>query len=188
MGSEVVFEGLQDYCDYGNAVGSNTALLAEASDAAVTGATVADGMSGDTDFPFMDMKVLLSSGERSVCPESYGYKLTGVPDGMGAMLLDDDTVRVMYQSESYGPIVFESFPAPMNEGSFTMGGSRVQYVDYDRHVMADFMAGDLAASEMVVGVGTMIEHAINLKGEPIGPRASSGPTTYGAHYGNCDGK
>ena len=127
--------GLMDYCENGNSIGSNTGLLPEAADASITGANIADGESGDTDFPFMDMKVLLSAGERSVCPESYGYKLTGVPDGMGAMLLDDNTVRVMYQSESYGPLRFESFPAAMNEGSFTMGGSRVQYVVRSSNVM-----------------------------------------------------
>jgi len=186
--AEKIFEGLKSYCENGDTVGSNTALMAEASDAAVTNATVKDGMSGDTDFPFMTMKTLISAGERSVCPESYGYKLTGVPDGMGAMLLDDDTIRVMYQSESYGPLVYESFPAAMNAGNFTMGGSRVQYVDYDRTMMADYLDGDYAASEMVVGVGTMIERAVNLKGELIGPRNRTGPTTVGAHYGNADGK
>ena len=184
--AETIFDGLQTYCDSGESIGSNTGLLPEASDASITGAPVVDGMSGDTDFPFMDMKVLLSAGERSVCPESYGYKLTGVPDGMGAMLLDDDTVRVMYQSESYGPLRFESFPAAMNGGNFTMGGSRVQYVDYDRTYMADFMTGDFPASDMVVGVGTMIETVINLKGEHVGPRNPDGPTEYGVHYGNAD--
>jgi hypothetical protein len=127
-GADGIMRELMTYCERGHTIGSNTALLPEASDAAISGATVADGESGDTDFPFMDMKTLLTAGERSVCPESYGYKLTGVPDGMGAMLLDDETVRVMYQSESYGPIRFESFPAAMNDGAFTMGGSRVQYV------------------------------------------------------------
>lgn len=131
-GAAEMRRGLEDYCENGYTIGSVTALLPEAADASISGATIADGESGDTDFPFMDMKVLLTAGERSVCPESYGYKLTGVPDGMGAMLIDDDTVRVMYQSESYGPLRFESFPAAMNDGSFTMGGSRVQYVV--RHV------------------------------------------------------
>ena len=125
---ENLVQSLMDYCEIGHAIGSNTGLLPEASDASVSGAPVVDGESGDTDFPFMDMKTLLSAGERSVCADSWGYKLSGVPDGMGAMLLDDDTVRVMYQSESYGPLRYESFPAPMNDGSFTMGGSRVQYV------------------------------------------------------------
>ena len=53
-------------------------------------------------------------------------------------------------------------------------------------MMADFMEGSFAASEMVVGVGTMIDFAYNLKGEPIGPRNADGPTTVGAHYGNSD--
>ena len=53
-------------------------------------------------------------------------------------------------------------------------------------MMADFMEGNFAASEMVVGVGTMIDFAYNLKGEPIGPRNTTGPTTVGAHYGNSD--
>lgn len=186
--SDTIVDGYKAYCESGNTIGSNTAMLPEAADAAVSGAPVVDGESGDTDFPFMDIKVLLSAGERSVCPESYGYKLTGVPDGMGAMLLDDDTVRVMYQSESYGPLRFESFPAPMNGGTFTMGGSRVQYVDYDRTMLADFLNGSYPASEMVVGVGSMIESAVNLKGELVGPRNRDGPTTTGAHYGNTDGK
>jgi hypothetical protein len=54
-------------------------------------------------------------------------------------------------------------------------------------MMADYMKGDYDASEMVVGVGTMIETAINLKGDPIGPRNATGPTSVGAHYGNTDG-
>ena len=186
--ADQVHDDLVKYCETGHSVGSNTALICEASDAAVSGATVEDGKSGDIDFPYMDIKVLVTAGERSVCEDSYGYKLTGVPDGMGAMLLDDDTVRVMYQSESYGPLLFESFPAPMNGGNFTMGGSRIQYVDYERAMMADFLAGDYAASEMVVGVGSMIENVINLKGEPVGPRTRDGPTAVGVHYGNADGK
>ena len=69
---------------------------------------------------------------------------------------------------------------------FTMGGSHVQYIDYDRELMGDFMNHDGAASEMVVGVGNMIKEAYNLKGEPIGPRNKDGPTSVGAHYGNSD--
>ena len=58
-----------------------------------------------------------------------------------------------------------------------MGGSRVQYVDYDREMLANFLAGNYPASEMVVGVGSMIERAYNLKGEPIGPRNRDGPAS-----------
>ena len=55
-------------------------------------------------------------------------------------------------------------------------------------MMADYMTGDFTAADMVVGVGNMIEKAMNLKGEPIGPRNTTGPTTVGAHYGNADGR
>jgi hypothetical protein len=170
----------------GEEIGSNTALLCEAADASATGAPVMDGESGDTDFPHGNIKVIATMGERSVCEESEGAKLVGVPDGMGAYLVDDDTVRVVFQSESYGPIRQESFPVKMNDGNFTMGGSHVQYIDYDRKLMGEFMKHDGPASDMVVGVGNMIEKAYNLKGEPVGPRVKGGETTTGAHYGNCD--
>ena len=174
------------YRDEGHTVGSNTAMLAEACDASISGATVEDGMSGDTDFPYMTMKTLATMGERSVCAGTEGLKLTGVPDGIGAYLVDDDTVRVVYQSESYGPLRYESYPLPLNDGAFTMGGSMVQYIDYDRHLMADFLSHDGPASDMVVGVGNLIETAYNLRGEPIGPRTRGEATTYGAHFGNTD--
>ena len=181
-----IITGYHQYRDAGETVGSNTGLLCEAADASVTGATVEDGKSGDTDFPFGDMKVIATMGERSVCSDSYGQKLIGVPDGMGAYLVDDNTIRVVFQSESYGPLRFESFPLPVNEGSFTMGGSHVQYIDYDRSMMDGFMSYEGPASDMVVGVGNMIEYAYNLKGEAIGPRMDDGPTIDGAHFGNCD--
>jgi hypothetical protein len=78
----------------------------------------------------MTMKVLATMGERSVCPDSLGDKLVGVPDGVGAHLVDDDTVRIIFQSESYGPLQFltygvESYPLPVNDGNATIGGSHV---------------------------------------------------------------
>lgn len=182
---EDIVTGYQQY-RAGEEVGSNTALLCEAADASATGIPVLDGESGDTDFPHGNIKVIATMGERSVCEESEGQKLVGVPDGMGAYLVDEETVRVVFQSESYGPIRQESFPVKMNDDTFTMGGSHVQYVDYDRDLMGDFMNHDGPASDMVVGVGNMIEKAYNLKGEPIGPRVAGGQTTVGAHYGNCD--
>jgi hypothetical protein len=70
----------------------------------------------------------------------------GVPDGMGAMLYDEDTVRIIFQSESYGPIwAGESYPFIVNENGGSFTGSHVQYVDYDRTLLADFMThGDSA--------------------------------------------
>lgn len=184
-GSDII-EAYEQYQEDGNEIGSNTGLLCEAADASATGIAPVDGESGDTDFPHGKIKVIATMGERSVCADSNGQKLVGVPDGMGAYLADDETVRVVFQSESYGPLRQESFPVKMNDGTFTMGGSHVQYIDYDRKLMGEFMDHDGPASDMVVGVGNMIEKAYNLKGEPIGPRESSGPTASGVHYGNCD--
>jgi hypothetical protein len=87
----------------GLAIGSTTALFPEANDAAVVGATVEDGMSGDTNFPWGKIKPIMTSGEMSYCSSSAGNKITGPPDGIGAYLADDDTVRVVVQSEHYGP-------------------------------------------------------------------------------------
>ena len=44
-----------------NSIGSITAHIAEAADASATGATIADGESGDIDFPHGNMKVLALS-------------------------------------------------------------------------------------------------------------------------------
>jgi hypothetical protein len=101
---EGLIAGVNLYASEGITVGSTTALIPEASDAAVTGATVEDGMSGDTDFPHGNLKPIVTVGERSICKASYGQKITGVPDGCGAYLPNDSTVRVMAQSESYGPL------------------------------------------------------------------------------------
>ena len=87
--------------DLGNLqkIGSITAHIAEAADASATGANVADGESGDTDFPHGNLKVLATVGEASACPESKGEMIVGVPDGLGAYLYDNDTVRAVCQSE-----------------------------------------------------------------------------------------
>ena len=80
-------------------IGDITELIPEAADASVTGATVEDGKSGDTDFPFGDLKVLATVGEVGTCGVSEGEMVVGVPDGLGAYLFDNKTVRVIVQSE-----------------------------------------------------------------------------------------
>jgi hypothetical protein len=74
----------------------------------------------------------------------------------------------------------------VNNGAATFSGSHVQYVDYAREGMANFMQSSEPASMMVTGMGEVIENVINLKGDPVGPRVRGGPTTNGAHYGNAD--
>jgi hypothetical protein len=115
-----------------------------------------------------------------------GFKLNGVPDGVGAYLEDDGTVRMVYQSESYGPILYETSPYDVNSGAAKMGGSTIHYIDYDRELMASFMQNTNPASSMVTNAGNMVEMAYNLKGQLIGDRNRTGATSVGAHYGNCD--
>lgn len=185
IGYKNVMSGLKQYQDEGITVGSTTALACEASDAAVSGAPIEDGKSGDVDFPHGNIKAIATGGERSVCGDTYGHKITGTPDGIGAYLPDDSTVRVIVQSESYGPLRIESYGFPVNDGACTFGGSHVQYVDYDRTKFASFMeVEDMPASDMVTGMGEMVEHVINLKGEKVGQRNGESETAVGAHYGN----
>lgn len=188
-----VLEALNVYAQYGYTIGSTTEILAEAADASVTGAPVTDGLSGDTDFPHGNLKPIATIGERSVCLESLGEVLTGPPDGIGSYLFDDDTIRIVYQSEAYGPLAFlengagETWPYVVNDGVL-MGGSHVHYIDYDRELMSIFMDDDqdFPASDMVTGAGGMITTVYNLKGDLVAPRNRSGATEFGAHYGNCD--
>ena len=83
-------------------IGGTTELIAEATDCAHSETCVLeDGKSGDIDFPYANIKVIATMGEIDA---KTGYMLVGVPDGMGSYLLDDETIRFVYQSESYGPI------------------------------------------------------------------------------------
>ena len=112
--------------------------------------------------------------------------LVGVPDGLGAYLVDNDTVSAIAQSESYGPIRKQSYPFPVNDGAASFTGSHVQYVDYHRNRLSKFMNHDGAAFNMVKGFREVIHTAYNLKGELVGPRNPDGPTTVGAHFSNTD--
>jgi hypothetical protein len=79
-----------------------------------------------------------------------------------------------------------SYPFPVNDGAATFSGSHVQYVDYSRESLVDFMAFDEPASSFVTGMGEAIENVVNLKGEMVGPRKRGGATLAGAHFGNTD--
>lgn len=103
-GSSEFLKYFKLYSAEGYSIGSITDLIVEAADAAITGAPIEDGKSGDIAFPHGMIKSIVTAGERSVCDESRGEVVVGKPDGMGAYLLDDDTVRVLFQSESYGPL------------------------------------------------------------------------------------
>ena len=181
---EDLIAALEQYKVEGISVGSTTALLPEASDAAVSGALIEDGQSGDIDFPHGNIKAIATCGERSVCDATYGLKIAGTPDGVGVYLPDDKTVRVIVQNEGYGPLKVEKYDIPVNNGTATFGGSAIQYVDYDRTMFASFMSNDMPASDMVVGMGEMIENVVNLKGELVGKRNGYSETPVGAHFSN----
>lgn len=168
---------------HGESIGSITARIPEASDAGGDKKLTIDGMDGDVDFPHGDLKPIATVGEFDICS---GEMVVGVPDGLGATLADDSTVRVIVQSESYGPLVYESYPFFVNENAASFTGSHVQYADYDREMLSKFMQSKFPASDAVIGFGELITRAYNLKNEEVGPRNRDGPTLKGAHFSNID--
>jgi hypothetical protein len=166
-------------------IGWHTAHICEATDAAYSATgVVADGMSGDTDYPYGSIKVLATVGEYL---PSNGYMLVGVPDGMGSMLLDATTVRLIFQSESYGPITRgESHPFLVNPSNASFTGSHVMYVDYERSTLSTFMENSNSAMPMVKGAGNIIESAYNLAGNLIGPRDRVTGCSANPHFSNTD--
>lgn len=105
---------------------------------------------------------------------------------MGAYLKDDDTLRIIVQSESYGPLMYESYPYYVNRNGASFTGSHVQYADFDRELFAEFMTHGGPASDMIKGFGQVAKTYYNLAGELVGNRNPNGPTTYGAHFSNTD--
>jgi len=167
-------------------LGSLTQLIPEANDAGRVGAVVLDGLSGDDKFPFGDIKPLFTVGEVNMCEENHGEVYVGVPDGMGAYLFDDDTLRIVVQSESYGPLYYESYPYFVNGNGASFTGSHVQYTDFDREGLAEFLTHDGPASDIIKGFGQVATTYYNLAGQLVGKRDPDGPTVYGAHYSNTD--
>jgi len=197
----------------GFTIGANTELIPEATDALYSNVTVVDGKSGDTAFPFGKMKPLATVGEYDICTGTFSRKIlaqlvemilddcsnnlfpliffagdniVGVPDGMGAYLLDDETVRVVVNSESYGPLDFESRPYYVNGGSVSFTGSHIQYVDYDRFRLSNLMESNAPAAKAFKSSGSAIVTSYNLRGQLVGKRNATGPTETGAHDSNVD--
>jgi len=160
-------------------LGWHTALLAEAADAGSRDELVRDGASGDTDFPFGNLKPLLTIGEYD--PYT-GYMPAGVPDGQGVYRLDNCTVRLVFQAESSGFGGNPTWPMPVNMGFAYFTGSHIHYVDYNKDMLAGFMRnGPTAAAPMVRGAGPMIEWVVNLGGYLVGAR---GVNARAVHYGD----
>ena len=162
-------------------IGETTALIPQAG-SSYEPEDLQDGESGDTDFPFGDFKALATVGE--IDPNN-GLALTGYPDGQAAWLLDEDTVRLAYQSESYGTLTSsegETYPWVMDSGA-TFTGSHIHTIDYDRAAFADFLNNDSAASEMFQGSGNLFSTVYNVFGEEVTGK-NYDTTDLGAKWGN----
>lgn len=152
-------------------IGEVTALIPEASTADESSENSIDGQSGDTDFPFSTFKPLATVGEYD---PNTGMVLTGYPDGNAAWLVDNDTIRVAYQSESYGTnFDSETYPWVMSNGvKFT--GSQIHFIDYDRSKFANFLETGIPASDMFECSGHLFDTVYNVFGEEVLPRFSGG--------------
>ena len=162
-------------------IGETTALIPQAG-SSYAPEHLQDGGSGDTDFPYGNFKALATVGE--IDPDN-GHVLTGYPDGQAAWLLDEDTIRVAYQSESYGTLTSsegETYSWVMDNGA-TFTGSHVHTIDYDRASFADFLNNDSSASEMFQGAGHLFSTVYNVFGEEVTGK-NYDPTDLGAKWGN----
>ena len=162
-------------------IGETTALIPQAG-SSYEPEDLQEGESGDTDFPFGDFKALATVGE--IDPNN-GLALTGYPDGQAAWLLDEDTVRLAYQSESYGTLESsegETYPWVMDSGA-TFTGSHIHTIDYDRAGFADFLNNDSPASEIVEGSGQLFNTVYNVFGEEVTGK-NLDTSDLGAKWGN----
>ncbi|MBX2882183.1 MAG: hypothetical protein KTR32_19705 [Granulosicoccus sp.] len=161
-------------------IGTTTALIAEAGLA--TG-ELTDGQSANVDFPFANFKAIATVGEVDA---ANGLALTGYPDGQAAYLIDEETVRVVYQSESYATMGRapspETYPWAMESG-VTFTGSHIHTIDYDRASMAGFMKSEASAAGMVKDSGKLFDKVYNAFGELVTGR-SHDPADLGAKWGN----
>jgi len=164
-------------------IGEVTAPIAEASTADDPSEHSVDGQPGDTGYPFGLFKPLATVGEYD--PDT-GYPLTGYPDGHAAWLADEDTVRVAYQSESYGFGSNETYPWVMANGA-TFSGSHVHTIDYNRAMFADFLQNDSAASEMFEASGHLFDTVYNAFGNLVQPKTVAAAGEYWGKQSLPDG-
>lgn len=161
-------------------IGQTTALIAEAGLATTE---LKDGESANTNFPFADFKALATVGEVDA---KTGTALTGYPDGQAAWLADEETVRVVYQSESYATLGRapkpETYPWAMKNG-VTFTGSHIHTIDYDRAKFAEFMKSDMPASDMVKGSSKLFDTVYNVFGEKV-EKPAFDPSDLAGKWGN----
>ncbi len=161
-------------------IGETTALIA---DAGLSDEDLKDGASGNVNFPFASFKAIATIGEVDA---KSGLALTGYPDGHAVWLKDNDTIRVVYQSESYATLgrspAPETYPWEMETG-VTFTGSHVHTIDYDREAFAEFLDNDKAANTMVKTSGKLFNKIFNGFGNLVTP-SSPDTTNLSGKWGN----
>eukprot|EP00429_Kryptoperidinium_foliaceum_P046422 CAMPEP_0176105052 /NCGR_PEP_ID=MMETSP0120_2-20121206/52715_1 /TAXON_ID=160619 /ORGANISM="Kryptoperidinium foliaceum, Strain CCMP 1326" /LENGTH=759 /DNA_ID=CAMNT_0017439163 /DNA_START=525 /DNA_END=2802 /DNA_ORIENTATION=+ len=166
-------------------VGHRSSQICEASDAGSTASLLVDGSPGNISFPHGMLKVLATVGE--VNPRT-GAMLTGVPDGNGAYLKSAEVVRLIYQSESYGPLTRqETFPFFVNEPEHVgFTGSHIHFIDLNRSLLANFLndGAPASAEHMVIDSGEAVQKMYNLKRELVGKRGAASSSR--PHHSNVN--
>ena len=180
LSSSVTFSAIAGNHGSHKAIGETSALIPEAG---LATKPLKDGESANTNFPFAEFKAIATVGEIDA---KSGLALTGYPDGNAAMLADENTIRVIYQSESYATMGRapqpETYPWQMKNGvSFT--GSHIHTIDYDRAKFANFMNNKNSAKDMVKGSGKLFDTIYNGFGEIVSA-PSFDPAYLSGKWGN----
>lgn len=161
-------------------IGQTTALIPEAG---LSLSPINDGQSGNVNFPHGDFKAIATIGE--VNPQT-NKALTGYPDGQAAWLADNETVRVVYQSESYATMGRapnpETYPWEMENG-VSFSGSHIHTIDYNREQFAEFMNNETAASDMFITSGNLFNKVFNIFGEEV-TSPNWNPSDLSSKWGN----
>ena len=185
-------------------IGWHTARLAESGDASDGAGNpefkyIGDGKDGKTDWGFGPLAPILTIGEADA---NTGYVPVGVPDGLGVMRKDIDTLRVIFQAESYGYLSGgRSWFMPVNGNGAKFTGSHVSYIDYRMPTTAaaystsdltklsyDFAttadSNAVSAAPAVKEAGSLFTEVYNMKGEMVVKRDGTNQITVGAHLGD----
>lgn len=154
------------YCDHLK-IGTHTLPLAHAADNALFDPSGTKYNKERFDFQFGNLKVLFTTGER----DHSGGRLTGPPDGAGVYLKDANTVRIIYQSESYGPLYkHQTFSWKANDDTVSFTGSHIHFVDFDRQKLKLYMQTKDTPADIVIDSGNAVKKIYNLDRKLVGPR------------------
>ena len=165
-------------------MGETTGLIAVASD---TLTPISDNADGNVHWEYLQsMKAIATVGEVDA---DHGYPITGWPDGHAAWLLDENTVRFAFQSESYGMMSTPTRPSTLKSGA-SVTGSQVQTIDLDRTKLAEFLTNaTYSGSDFVKASGFLYDTIYNIWGNEVQPHTAfkTSKDSWGAEIKDKDG-